>query len=80
MRLLRLQNVICIYFVTTTVMTAPEFSMGSVTDADAGSSKRQFSVVADTILPAVGDALALLVVNPVMNAWKMAAGIDTKGL
>ena len=44
--------------------------------ADEGGSKRQFSAVADTI----SDAWARLVVNPVMNAWRMATGIDTPGL
>ena len=81
MRLLRLQSVICTYFVTTVVMTsnAPEYSEESVTYVDAGSSMRQFSAVADTILPMVGDTWALAV-NPVMNVWRIAAGIDTPGL
>ena len=59
-------------------MTAnvPEYSEGSVTDDDTEGSKRQFSAVADTI----SDAWARLVVNPVMNAWRMATGIDTPGL
>ena len=51
MRLLWLQSVICLYFVTTVVMTAkvPEYSKGSVTHVDAASSKRKFSVVLDPI-------------------------------
>ena len=55
MRLLRLQSVICLCIVTRVVMTAsvPEYSEGSVTDDDAGGSKRQFSVVLDPI-PVVG--------------------------
>ena len=78
MRLLRLQSVMCLCIVTTIVMTAnvPEYSKGSVTDDDTEGSKRQFSAVADTI----SDAWARLVVNPVMNAWRMATGIDTPGL
>ena len=83
MRLLRLQgdSVICLYFVTTAVMTAnaPEYSEGSVTDDDAGKSKRQFSALADTILPMIADTWALAV-NPVINGWRMATGIDSPGL
>ena len=45
--------------------------------ADAGGSTRQFSAVADTILPVVGDAWARLAVNPAMNVWRFASGIDT---
>ena len=56
-----------------------EYSKESVTDVDSASSKRQFSAVADTILPVVGDTWALAV-NPVMNVWRIAAGIDTPGL